>query len=213
MKKAIFALLCAAALLLGLCACASEQKSEKSETVSSSAADENGAAATTTTATETSVSAGADGAEAESPATTETAAETPAPDSEPEASGADGSPDDWAARFSGGAIGENAGGDRFLFAWDDPDDIRYAALLIVSADGSEAMGREGEVTLAGADDNVYFLLTDSVKAEEIAFNIYPSVEGDFDLFFRGDADTAVMNEVDHETIIGAFAQALEELQA
>ena len=209
MKKTILALLCAAALMLGLCACESEHKSEKSVTVSSSTTDENGVTTTTTTTTtETSVSAGGEGVKTESHTTTETVTETPAPDAEPEAPGDEGSFDDWAARFSGGAIGENAEGDQFLFAWDDPDDICYAALMIISADGSEGMGREGAVTLAGADDNVYYLLTDSVKADEIAFNIYPSAEGDFDLFFRGDADTAVMNEVDYETIIGAFAQVL-----
>ena len=199
MKKTVIALICAASLLLWLSACGSGGKSE------SGAAEENGVAAVAPTP-EVGGSVGTDGIETDSQETVGSAAESPAPavETEPPEPEADG----WAARFSGGAIGENGAGDQFLFAWDDRDDMGYAALAIISADGGEVLLREGSVALGGADDNVYYVLTDAAAKEELRFNLYPSVGGDFDLFLRGDADTAVMNEMEYDTVIGAFAQVI-----
>lgn len=217
MKKRYLALLSAAMLLFALCACKTESGSQSAVTVTPGAADENGAAAATDTG-EAGVSVGADSVQTAENQTAGTVAETPAPTEAPEdmpeeeAEEAEFTFEDWAARFTGGAIGKNAGGDQFVLAWDDPDDISYAALMILNPDGTEVSVREGEVTIAGADDTVHLLLTDTVREVEVPFNFYNSDEGDFAMFFLANADTAVMTEVDYDEVIDAFAQVLTAIE-
>ena len=218
MKKRYLALLCAAMLLLALCACKAESSSQSTVTVTSSTTDENGVTTTTTNTSEAGISVGTDSVLTAETPTAETAAETPAPTEEPEDAPEEDDEeeeftfDDWAARFTGGAIGRNADGDQFVLAWDDPDDIGYAALMILNPDGTEVSVREGEVTIAGADDTVHLVLTDTVREVEVPFNFYSSDEGDFAMFFLANADTAVMTEVDHDQVIDAFAKVLAAIE-
>jgi hypothetical protein len=216
MKKRYLALLCAAMLLLALCACKAESSSQSTVTVTSGTTDENGVTTTTTNTSEAGISVGTDGVKTTENQTTETVVETPAPTEEPEDAQEEAEEeftfDDWAARFTGGAIGRNADGDQFGLAWDDPDDITYAALMILNPDGTEVSVREGEVTIAGADDNVHLLLTDTVREVEVPFNFYSSDEGDFAMFFLANADTAVMTEVEYDEVIGAFAQVISAIE-
>ena len=216
MKKRYLALLCAAMLMLALCACKAESSSQTTVTVTSSTTDENGVTTTTTNTSEAGVTVGTDGVKTTENQTTETVVETPAPAEEPEDAQEEAEEeftfDDWAARFTGGAIGRNADGDQFVLAWDDPDDITYAALMILNPEGTEVSVREGEVTIAGADDNVHLLLTDTVREVEVPFNFYSSDEGDFAMFFLANADTAVMTEVEYDEVIGAFAQVISAIE-
>ncbi len=216
MKKRYLALLCAAMLMLALCACKAESSSQSTVTVTSSTTDENGVTTTTTNTGEAGVTVGTDGVKTTENQTTETVVETPAPTEEPEDAQEEAEEeftfDDWAARFTGGAIGRNADGDQFVLAWDDPDDITYAALMILNPEGTEVSVREGEVTIAGADDNVHLLLTDTVREVEVPFNFYSSDEGDFAVFFLANADTAVMTEVEYDEVIGAFAQVISAIE-
>ncbi len=216
MKKRYLALLCAAMLMLALCACKAESSSQTTVTVTSSSTDENGVTTTTTNTSEAGVTVGTDGVKTTENQTTETVVETPAPTEEPEDAQEEAEEeftfDDWAARFTGGAIGRNADGDQFVLAWDDPDDITYAALMILNPEGTEVSVREGEVTIAGADDNVHLLLTDTVREVEVPFNFYSSDEGDFAMFFLANADTAVMTEVEYDEVIGAFAQVISAIE-
>ena len=216
MKKRYLALLCAAMLMLALCACKAESSSQTTVTVTSSTTDENGVTTTTTNTSEAGVTVGTDGVKTTENQTTETVVETPAPAEEPEDAQEEAEEeftfDDWAARFTGGAIGRNADGDQFVLAWDDPDDITYAALMILNPEGTEVSVREGEVTIAGADDNVHLLLTDTVREVEVPFNFYSSDEGDFAMFFLANADTAVMTEVEYDQVIDAFARVISAIE-
>ena len=218
MKKRYLALLCAAMLLLALCACKAESSSQSTVTVTSGTTDENGVTTTTTNTSEAGISVGTDGVKTTENQTTETVVETPAPTEAPEDVREEETEeeeftfDDWAARFTGGAIGRNADGDQFVLAWDDPDDITYAALMILNPEGTEVSVREGEVTIAGEDDNVHLVLTDTVREVEVPFNFYSSDEGDFAMFFLANADTAVMTEVDHDQVIDAFAKVLAAIE-
>ena len=211
MTKRYLALLCAAILLLSLSACKAESSSQSTVTVTTSTTDQNGVTTTTTTTGEAGVSVGTDGVHTTSGQTTETVVETPAPTAESEEDG-EFTFDDWAAQFSGGAIGRNADGDQFVLAWDDPDDITYASLMILNPEGTEVSVREGEVTIAGADDTVHRLLTDTVNEEEIPFNFYSSDEGDFAMFFLANADTAVMTVVDYDEVIDTFARVMAAIE-
>ena len=216
MKKRYLALLCAAMLLLALCACKAESSSQSTVTVTSGTTDENGVTTTTTNTSEAGISVGTDGVKTTENQTTETVVETPAPTEEPEDAQEEAEEeftfDDWAARLTGGAIGRNADGDHFVMAWDDPDDITYAALMILNPEGTEVSVREGEVTIAGADDNVHLLLTDTVREAEVPFNFYSSDEGDFAMFFLANADTAVMTEVEYDQVIDAFARVISAIE-
>ena len=216
MKKRYLALLCAAMLLLALCACKAESSSQSTVTVTSSTTDENGVTTTTTNTGEAGVTVGTDGVKTTENQTTETVVETPAPTEEPEDAQEEAEEeftfDDWAARFTGGAIGRNADGDQFVLAWDDPDDITYAALMILNPEGTEVSVREGEVTIAGEDDNVHLVLTDTVREVEVPFNFYSSDEGDFAMFFLANADTAVMTEVEYDQVIDAFARVISAIE-
>ena len=216
MKKRYLALLCAAMLMLALCACKAESSSQTTVTVTSSSSDENGVTTTTTNTSEAGVTVGTDGVKTTENQTTETVVETPAPTEEPEDAQEEAEEeftfDDWAARFTGGAIGRNADGDQFVLAWDDPDDITYAALMILNPEGTEVSVREGEVTIAGEDDNVHLVLTDTVREVEVPFNFYSSDEGDFAMFFLANADTAVMTEVEYDQVIDAFARVISAIE-
>lgn len=200
MKK-FFALILTVLLVLSLSACSAESSSSSTVTFSTSVTDENGITTTNTSTGEVGVSVGTDGINTTANTTHET---TTSVDSE--------TIDSWYEAFSGGAIGTNEAGDRFLLAWDDPDPISYAALIIVETDGS-VMIRNGEVEAEEVDGEEHLTLIDEEMQTETPFAFYESEEGDFDMFFFGDGDIAVMNYADQDTIINEMADVIAAVNA
>ena len=117
----------AALMLLSLTACHASSSSSSTVTVTTSKTDENGNTTTNTTTGEVGVTVGTDGISANHSLNTETTEDTELP-SEDELVAM------WYETYSGGAIGENADGDRFLFAYDDPESMRCKAQYVLDHD-------------------------------------------------------------------------------
>lgn len=204
MRKKLFAILLAAAMLFALTACSASSSSTSTVTVSTSVTDENGSTTTNTTTREVGVNVGTDGV-------------TTTRSTESSSTTTDSSPEDivawWYETYQGGAIGENAAGDRFLLAYDDPENITEAVLTIVSADGSSIYIREGIVRKDGEGKDEHLVLVDEDRDTAVPFDIYDSDKGDFELYFYGDGDSAVMNVVDQDTILGEMRGVLETITA
>ena len=205
MKKRIIAIMLAALMLLSLTACHASSSSSSTVTVTTSKTDENGNTTTNTTTGEVGVTVGTDGISANHSLNTETTEDTELP-SEDELVAL------WYETYSGGAIGENADGDRFLFAYDDPESIEAATLTIIMTDGSLYI-REGTVQQEGEGDEAHLVLIDEWRDLAVPFDIYSSEEGDFELFFLGDGDSAVMTVVDQDTILGEMREILEKTRS
>ena len=206
MKKQMTAFFLALLMLFSLTACHASSSSSSTVTVTTSKTDENGNTTTNTTTGEVGVTVGTDGISATHNTTTES--ETT------EASAL--SPEEiiemWYDTYNVGAIGENADGDRFLLAYDDPEDIYDATLTIIGADGSLYI-REGYIQTEGEGDDEHFVLIDEARDAAVPFAFYDSEDGDFEMYFLGDGDTAVMTVVDQETILGEMRAILEQTQA
>ncbi len=206
MKKRLFALALAALMLLSLAACSASSSSSSTVTVTTSKTDENGNTTTNTTSSEVGVTVGTDGISTTHNTTTDTeTTEASAPSPEEII-------DMWYETYNAGAIGENADGDRFLLAFDDPDDINEATLTIIGADGSLYI-REGYVQMEGEGDQEHLVLIDEARDAAVPFDFYESESGDFDMYFLADGDVAVMTAVDQETILGEMRAILEQTQA
>lgn len=203
MKKRILALALAALMLLSLGACSASSSSTSTVTVSTSVTDENGNTTTNTTTNEVGVSVGTDGITTTH--NTETTSTTTDKNEE--------IVNWWYETYKGGAIGENAAGDRFLLAYDDPENITAATLTIISADGSSIYIREGSVRTDGEGEDQHLVLDDDERDVAIPFDFYESDKGDFEMYFYGDGDTAVMNAVDQDTILGEMRSVLETTTA
>jgi hypothetical protein len=204
MKK-LLAVILAVLMLLSLAACSASSSTSSSVTVTTSKTDENGTTTTNTTTGEVGVTVGTDGISATHNTSTSTeTTEAPAPDTEEIIAS-------WYETYNAGAIGENAEGDRFLLAYDDPEDISEATLTIISADGSLYI-REGYIQTEGEGDDEHYVLIDENRDSAVPFAFYESESGDFDMYFFGDGDTAVMTAVDQETILGEMRAILEQPQ-
>ena len=197
MKKKILAVLLVSLMLFALSACSVSSSSSSTVSVSTSVTDENGV--TNTTSSEVGVSIGTDGITATHNRKSST---TPSEANSPEEI-----VEWWYDNYTSGAIGENADGDRFLLAYDDPEDMSLATLTIVGADGDSLYIREGSIQVEGEDEHL--VLVDESRDVAVAFAFYDSDEGDFEMFFLGDGDVAVMNVVDQETILGEMQSILE----
>ncbi len=206
MKKRILALALALIMLFALTACSASSSSSSTVTVSTSKTDENGNTTTNTTTGEVGVTVGTDGI------STTTTHSTSTETTEAEPLTADDIIAYWYDTYTAGAIGENADGDRFLLAYDDPDAIDEATLTIIMTDGSLYI-REGYVQPEGEGDEAHYVLIDESRDAAVPFNFYDSESGDFDLYFLGDGDVAVMTAVDQETILGEMRAILEQGQA
>ena len=205
MKKRIFALVLATMMLLSLAACSASSSSTSTVTVSTSKTDEDGNTTTNTTTEEVGVTVGTDGI-----STTHSLNTATSEDSEPVST--EDLIDWWYETYTSGAIGENANGDRFLLAYNDTDPITEATLTIVMADGKLFI-REGSVQMEGEGDDSHYVLIDEGRDAAVPFNFYDSDSGDFDMFFLGDGDVAVMNVVDQDTILGEMRSILEQTRA
>ena len=186
MKK-ILALVLSLVMLLALTACNVE--SSHSSTVTTTVTS-NGQTTTTTTTNDNGVE------------TTETTVTSESDEPTLE--------EKWANLFVGGAEGTNANGDNFDFAFDDIDNLGFAAMIIVNADKSQLIAYDiGDVV----SDDEWLYIEDLEGENELPF-AYTSneVENGFELVFQ-DNDTAVMTFVDQDTIITdmlALVRALYE---
>ncbi len=141
MKKRSFALILAFAMLFALSACSVSGSSSTTTTVSTSVTDADGNTTTNTVTNEMGVSAGPDGIKTTNETTTEKTTSV-------EGSMAEFFPpkEEWYDVYAEGGEGENEDGDRFYFAYNDPEDVTYAMILIAFANG-DIMVRNGEVQL------------------------------------------------------------------
>ena len=205
MKKTIAILLTIVCLLGTLTGCRVSSNSSSTATVSVSTTDENGETTThTSTATVggeiatdgVSVNASTESNEtvekAEAPEEPEEGGEAPAPMTPEERREA------WHEQFSGGAEGVSADGDRFYFAFDDPDFITYGAIMILDADESTVIAYDYGPVVDEGDGPVLY----DVEGETyIAFEITDTeVEDGFEMLFTNGV-TAEMHFVDQDTII------------
>ena len=180
MKKQMIALALALLMLLALTACSASSSSTSTVTVSTSKTDEDGNTTTNTSSSEVGVTVGTDGISATTShsSTTETG-EEPVDPEEIVAW--------WYDTYFAGAIGENAEGDRFLLAYDDPEVFSEATLTIIGTDGSLYI-REGVIQMEGEDEDQHYVLIDEGRDVAVPFDVYDSDEGDYELVFLGDGD-------------------------
>ena len=140
-----------------------------------------------------------------SPSPTESPEPTAAPPAE---AGTDALKEKWEACFFGGAEGQNEAGERFYLAYDDPEEMRAAALIILDAEGCEILNYVlGEVETEGDTRRIH----DVEEEISLPFTILETEREDgFDLRFR-DGDIAAMRRVDAETIIADMLGIVREL--
>ena len=193
MKRVLAAVL-AAAMVFALGACGVSSSSTSTTTVSSSVTDGDGNTTTNSVTNETGVSVGTDGVSASSDTTTETTTGSEDPDFTAEDLEAV-----WYQRFSGGAEGISEYGDVVCFAFDDPDDISYAIIMLITDEGETLFSREGAVTV---DDDGNAVLTDEEMDSETPFSITDADGDTFTMNFIADGDSAEMTVLDLDSIIG-----------
>ena len=193
MKRVLAAVL-AAAMVFALGACGVSSSSTSTTTVSSSVTDGDGNTTTNSVTNETGVSVGTDGVSASSDTTTETTTGSEDPDFTAEDLEAV-----WYQRFSGGAEGISEYGDVVYFAFDDPDDISYAIIMLITDEGETLFSREGAVTV---DDDGNAVLTDEEMDSETPFSITDADGDTFTMNFIADGDSAEMTVLDLDSIIG-----------
>ena len=200
MKKRTVAVLLAVFMLFALTACSVSSTSTSTTTVTTSKTDENGNTTTNTVTNEIGISAGTDGVSATNQTTTAETSNTGV--TSDELAGA------LAQKFSAGAEGVTAGGDKVLFAYDDPEVFSRGAIILIMDGGQSLMGREGEITYDGEQ----WKLIDEEMNAEIPFVLSDTDDNDeqsFVMTFQ-DGDSAVMTAVDAETIINDMLAVLAE---
>ncbi|MBQ3662977.1 MAG: hypothetical protein II914_02470 [Clostridia bacterium] len=185
MKK-ILVLALAAVLLIAMTACKVTNYSTSTSTLTTSVTDAEGNTKTNTV----EVSSGTDGVQVKNETTTET------PDEKAE----NAVPEDWYDTFSGGAEGTDADGEDIYFAYDDPNDIKYAMLVTVSPDKTECHVRNGEVIWN--EETESSAIYDKDLDVLIPFEISESDEDDtFIMTFLVDNDVVTMRVVEQDVII------------
>ena len=195
MKKRTFALILAFAMLFALSACSASSSSTSTTTVSTSVTDSEGNTTTNTVTNEMGISAGTDGVQTTNETTTETTTTPAAP------SMADFFPpeEEWYDIYSGGGEGTNEEGDSFYFAYNDPENVTYAMVLIAFADG-DIMVRNGDVNW-NEEENCLELIDEDMQVS-IPFLFLDTEEEDcFVIRFLANETEVLFESVDQETII------------
>ena len=107
--------------------------------------------------------------------------------------------DVWAEMFSGGAEGTNEDGDICFMAWDNADDIHYAAIMILNAERTELLVYDlGEVVV---EDDDWAVINDVEGEENLPFSLPETdLEENFALEFK-DGDIFTMDFVDTDVIL------------
>ena len=206
MSKRVLAVLLAALMLFALTACSASSTSTTTTTITTSKTDENGNTTTNTVTNEIGISAGTDGISTTNQTTTDTKTESSNTGvTSDELAGA------LAQKFSAGAEGVTADGDKVLFAYDDPETFSYGAIILIMDGGKSLMGREGEIRY----EEEQWVLVDEEMDARIPFVLSETEDNDetrFVMTFQ-DGDSAVMTAVDAKTIIDDMIAALNAFNA
>ena len=206
MKKTVtmrILVLLMAAVMVMLAGCEVSSTSTSTTTVTTSKTDADGNTTTNTVTTEVGVTAGTNGISTTSQTTTETTESSNTDNTEPADEEQGFTAEDlraaWQERYAEGAKGTSKYGDTILFAYDDPDGMNYAALMIISEDGEHLSAREGEIVWD--EENEYSVLRDVDMDSDTPFNITDGDGETFTMVFPGDGDEAVMTVMDQDSII------------
>ena len=194
MKKKILALILAAAMVFTLCACEVSSEHTATTTVTTSKTDADGNTTTQTVTNEIGITADQDGIHTKNETTSDVTTSVEGSMAE-----AFAPKEDWYNVFTAGGEGENEDGDAFYFAYDDPENVSYAMLLITFADGS-VMVRNGEVV----EDEDYggVMIWDEEVETGIPFEFVDTEEeGTFGIHFLANDSTVAFEIVDQDTII------------
>ena len=221
MKNKLLTLAAAGFVALSLTACSSSSTSTSTITVNgktttTTTITENGTTASTTVtevASETTEAAtkAADTVQAavaaEAAETTE-AADTAETTDDYDPNDPSGLRAKWAELFTGGAEGQNADGDRFLYAYDDVNEPTFASMVIVTEGGTKLDAYYiGEV--AATDEG--FEITDLESGNGLPYGYADSEnEETYCLTFK-DGDIAEVTPVDVDTIINDMAAIVEDM--
>ena len=221
MKNKLLTLAAAGFVALSLTACSSSSTSTSTITVNgktttTTTITENGTTASTTVtevASETTEAAtkAADTVQAavaaEAAETTE-AADTAETTDDYDPNDPSGLRAKWAELFTGGAEGQNADGDRFLYAYDDVNEPTFASMVIVTEGGTKLDAYYiGEV--AATDEG--FEITDLESGNGLPYGYADSEnEETYCLTFK-DGDIAEVTPVDVDTIINDMAAIVENM--
>lgn len=194
MKK-IFVLFLAAVMLFSLSACGVSSSTTTTTTFSTSKTDSDGNTTTKTVTNEMGVSAGTDGIHTTNETTTNKST-TP-----PSGSMAEMFPpkEEWYDLYTAGGEGENEDGDMFYFAYNDPDDVTEAILLIVFSDGGVFV-RNGEVTW-NEEDECYELYDADVDTSVPFVFLEHEDDNVFGIRFLANDVEVFFDMVDQDTII------------
>lgn len=193
MKKTL-SLILAAVMAFSLVGCGFSSESSTTTSFSTSTTDAEGNTTTQTVTNEIGISADQDGIHTKNETThdvTTSVAGSMAEAFPPK--------EEWYDAFSEGAEGENEDGDVFYLAFDDPEDVSYAMLLIVFADGN-IMVRNGEVL----EDEEYggVMIYDKDVDSSIPFEFLDAdEEGSFVVHFLANDTAVTLSYVGQDTII------------
>lgn len=189
MKK-IITLLTAVLLVLGLCSCSVEVSSSASTSLTTTTADSEGNTTQTTTTTENGVT------------TSSTITATP---DDPT-----GLRSKWREYFTAGAEGVSNDGYNVYLIMDDPQNITFAAIMILTPNNDELLTYVyGDVTVDGDTAKI----TDVQEDIDLPFQLGDSdQENCFEMYFK-DGDAALMTMVDQDTIINDMISLWEVHQA
>ena len=189
MKKTI-TLLTAVLLVLGLCSCSVEVSSSASTSLTTTTTDSEGNTTQTTTTTENGVT------------TSSTITATP---DDPT-----GLRSKWREYFTAGAEGVSNDGYNVYLIMDDPQNITFAAIMILTPNNDELLTYVyGDVTVDGDTAKI----TDVQEDIDLPFQLGDSdQENCFEMYFK-DGDAALMTMVDLDTIINDMISLWEVHQA
>ena len=202
MKKKILAIILTVVLIFALSACGVSASSSTQTSFSTSVTDSDGNTTTNTVTNEIGISAGPDGIQTKNETTTDSST-----------TGAVGSMADyfppieeWYDLYAAGGEGQNEDGDSFFFAYNDPEDVSEAILLIQFTDG-DVMVRNGEVFWD--EDNECLELYDADVDSTIPFIFLETEEdGVFAIRFLANDVEVFFDIVDQDTIINDIYDVL-----
>ena len=198
-RSSFFALALAVVMVFMLAACSASSSSTTTTTFSTSKTDENGNTTTNTTTTEVGVSVGTDGVHTTNQTTTQTTTDAEEEEADPEAEAAELT-DLMYALYNGGAIGSNADGDVFYYAWNDEND--NLMLAIMTADHENFTKWHGYMDEL---DDGQPILTGYSEENYIPYEILQNEGEDvFKIGFPMNGDEAEMEIVDYDEFVQTF---------
>jgi hypothetical protein len=200
MNKRLSALILAFAMLFVLTACSASSSSTSTTSVSTSVTDAEGNTTTNTVINETGVSAGPEGVQTKDETTTETVtAGTEESVAEDSMAAFFPPKEEWFEIYSEGGEGANEEGDRFYFAFNDPDNVTYAMILIAFADGAITV-RNGEVVV-DEENNCLQIIDEEMNVAIPFVFLDTEEEGTFAIRFLANDTEVLFKYVDQDIII------------